>query len=256
MKGKKMAEYFTSRQRVFSNRCIGISTTIVDLDKIHDDERMVKVIIDGSEYSLYHAADDTNRLSGISEIQHLFKKVKQFSYTYEKSHNAIIIKLSGKYKADSEKSKADYYWFPDGLRENAERMAKNYVIFYCLENFLRDLVSSTLELNHSPNWWDDCVDSKMKRSVNKIIEREIDNGVTVRSKRPIDFTTFRELRQIIEDNWSNFEPIFISKQAFGKTMDTFNALRGPIAHSGILVSTEEKRLDVNIRYWFESCLKQ
>lgn len=70
-----MAEYVTSTQDVYSNRSIGISTRLINLNRIHNKARMVKVIIDGQEFFLYHANDETNRLSGTAKVEHLFKKV-------------------------------------------------------------------------------------------------------------------------------------------------------------------------------------
>lgn len=246
----------TTDQKVYSNRCIGISKTLVDLDKIHNKDRMVKVIIDNKEYWLRHAADQTNRLSGITEIEHLFKNVKEFSYSYNGSKNAIVITLSEPHPDKELKLERYYRLFPDDLRERGERISKYYIILYCLENFICDLITNTLEKNHGKNWSALCVDESIKRDVDVTIAREKDAGVTLRSPNKIDYTTLGQLSIIINANWNDFKTIFESDKAFKRIMKTFNDLRGPIAHCCNLAEDEEDRLDLSIRDWFKRCLKK
>ncbi|MGB3477834.1 MAG: Swt1 family HEPN domain-containing protein [bacterium] len=251
-----MARNITTSQRVFSNRCIGISKTLVDLDKVHNKNRMVRVIIDGLEYWLRHAADQTNRLSGITEVEHIFKKVKQFSYSYDGSKNAIMITLSEKQSTSESTSDKYYGQFPDDLRERGERISKYYIVLYCLENFIRDLITNTLERIHGKEWWELCVDENIRQDVSTTIDREKDAGVTLRSSQRIDYTTFGQLSIIINANWQDFESIFESKKAFNRIMLIFNALRGPIAHCCNLAKDEEDRLDLSIKDWFKRCLRK
>lgn len=250
-----MDRNITTMQKVFSNRCIGISKTLIDLDEIHNKNRMVRVIIDGSEYFLRHAADNTNRLSGIIEIEHLFKKVKQFSYYFDGKHNAIVIKLFKSNLKPVEKLRDHRNQFPDDLREEAERTAKYYITIFCLENFIRNIISGTLEQIHGSNWWGKCVNDEIKKNVKKNKSREEDAAVTLRSDEDIDYTTFGELIVIVNENWKDFESIFTNQKAFKKIMHTFNTLRGPIAHCCNLAEDEEKRLDLSIKDWFKRCLK-
>jgi len=250
-----MTGSITTSQKVFSNRCIGISKTLVDLDKVHNKNRMVRVIIDGSEYFLRHAADNTNRLSGINEIEHLFKKVKQFSYYYDGKHNAIVMKLSKSNSKTVEKLRDHRNQFPDDLREEAERTAKYYITIFCLENFIRALISNTLVNIHSSTWWEKCVNDEIKKNVKKNKSREENAGVTQRSDEDIDYTTFGELIVIVNENWKDFESIFTNQKAFNKIMRTFNTLRGPIAHCCNLAGDEEKRFDLYLKDWFKRCLK-
>jgi hypothetical protein len=250
-----MARGITTTQKVFSNRCIGISKTLVNLDSVHDKNRMVKVIIDGKEYWLRHAADQTNRLSGITEIDRLFKDVKQFSYFYNANKNAIVVTLTGKYPDTEFKLKEYYNLFPDDLRERGERLSKYYIILFCLENFIRHIISSTLNQIHGSNWWAKCINDEIKRNVTNNKSREEDAAVTLRSDKNIDYTTFGELIIIVNENWKDFESIFTNQKAFKKVMYRFNTLRGPIAHCCSLAEDEEKRFDLCIRDWFKRCLK-
>jgi hypothetical protein len=82
------------------------------------------------------------------------------------------------------------------------------------------------------------------------MQRELDSGVTVRSDDAIDYTTFGELSQIINSNWSVFEDTFNSRRAVEKVMANLNLLRGPIAHCSPLAADEVLRLQLSLRDWF------
>ncbi|MGB3478060.1 MAG: Swt1 family HEPN domain-containing protein [bacterium] len=252
-----MTDYVTSAQDVYSNRSIGISNKLINLDRIQNESRMVKLIIDDKEFFLYHAKDKTNRLSGTAKVEHLFKNVNQFSYKYDKKENALIIEFSNRKKGIIEEPKTSCFQFPDGLREKAENMAKHYKILFCLENSMRNLISDILEQKHGVDWWDKCVSQKIKDDVNLLRRREIEMGITARSPFNIDYITFGDLKVIVDENWKDFTSILVDKKAYNKIMSIFNALRGPIAHCCATISeVEQKRLEVAMSDWFERCLKR
>ena len=129
-------------------------------------------------------------------------------------------------------------------------MAKHYEVFYCLEKSIRKLISETLESSHGENWWGTCVPQRVKDNVQNNIEREIDSGITLRSEKEIDFTTFGELGEIVKSNWDSFDAIFSSEKAFTKIMTSLNILRGPIAHCSSLSEDEIVRLRLALKDWF------
>ena len=94
-----------------------------------------------------------------------------------------------------------YLQFSAATRRQAQEMSQYYRVFYCLENSIRDLVESQMEATHGENWWDHHVPDNIKAGVRGNKQREQDNGVTLRSAHPIDYTTFGELSEIIKNNW-------------------------------------------------------
>lgn len=147
---------------------------------------------------------------------------------------------------------AEYKQFEATMRAEAARMSEFYEIFYCLENSIRNLVSDILLDANGADWWNsDRIDEKrIREPVASRHKKELDSGITSRSERPIDYTTFGELSQIITDNWDLFDPVFDSKTAVSNVSNQLNLLRGPIAHCNPTDGLEQDRLNLAVRSWF------
>lgn len=146
----------------------------------------------------------------------------------------------------------DYYpQIEQEIRREAAAMGDHYEVFYSLENSIRSLISNTLEAAEPSGWWGSArVNTVFRKDVENRIQREIDSGVTPRSREPIDFTTFGELGEIIKTNWDLFGSIFNSKKAVERVMANLNTLRGPIAHCSPLAEDEVVRLRLSVKDWF------
>jgi len=145
---------------------------------------------------------------------------------------------------------AYYLQFPASLRQEASDMARYYQIFYCLENEIRDMIESQLEDTYGEDWWDEHCPETVRRSVENNKQREQDNGVTLRSSHPIDYTTFGELGEVLKFNWDIFGATFNSKRGMEKVLSSLNLLRGPIAHCAPLAEDEVVRLHLAVRDFY------
>jgi hypothetical protein len=143
-----------------------------------------------------------------------------------------------------------YPQFPIKVRQSAQRMARHYEIFYCLENWIRDLVREQLEGAHGSDWWSLTVPQVVRDNAGKNMDRERDAAISFRSADVIDYTTFGELGQIIEANWDLFRDLFNSRKGLMGVLTRLNLLRGPIAHCSELAPDEELRLDLSLRDLF------
>ncbi len=148
---------------------------------------------------------------------------------------------------------AEYEQFEAALRVEAARMSEFYEVFYCLENSIRKLVGDIMVEAEGADWWDGArVDEKRIREPAAIRrKKEIDSGITPRSEKLIDYTTFGELSQLITDNWELFDPVFQSKTAVSNVSNQLNLLRGPIAHCNPTDELEQERLNLAVRTWFK-----
>ena len=142
--------------------------------------------------------------------------------------------------------------FDDKTRTDAARMSHHYKLFYMLENEIRDFVSSILEDAFQNDWWEKQVPPPVKANATKNRNREIAEGVTVRSDREIDYINFGELGEVIKTNWDVFGGIFSnsSVSAVEKVMARLNMLRNYIAHCSSFGDDEILRLRLTIRDWF------
>lgn len=144
-----------------------------------------------------------------------------------------------------------YPQFRHSIRLEAERMAKNYTIFYSLENSIRELIADVLE-KHGQDWWDKegLVPEVVKVNAKKNRKKELATGVTPRSSNMLDYTNFGELGEIIKSNWKDFADIFTDIQAVERVLKNLNTLRAAIAHCTPLAEDEELRLHLSLRDWF------
>lgn len=145
-----------------------------------------------------------------------------------------------------------YPQFSRQVRAEAERMAKNYVLFYSLENSIRDLITDVLSEKYGVDWWTvtGVVPEVVSKSADSNQKKESGTGVTVRSDRMIDYTNFGELGEIIKANWDDFASILRDRRAVERILANLNTLRASIAHCTALAPDEELRLHLSLRDWF------
>lgn len=144
-----------------------------------------------------------------------------------------------------------YPQFSLRIRNEAERMAKNYTIFYGLENSIRELIADVMN-KHGQEWWTDeaLVPKPVRENAEKNRKKERATGVTPRSSNMLDYTNFGELGQIIMSNWEDFGDIFSDVKAVERILNNLNTLRAAIAHCTPLAEDEELRLHLSLRDWF------
>jgi hypothetical protein len=146
---------------------------------------------------------------------------------------------------------AYYPQFEQSVRLEAADMSDNYEVFYCLEQAIRKLIAETLEDAEGSDWWNSSrIPAEIKTAVAGLVQKEHDNGVTQRSERLIDYTTFGQLSVIITTNWPLFEPILKSRRGVERVMASLNLLRGPIAHCCPMQEDEIDRLHLAVKDWF------
>ena len=166
-------------------------------------------------------------------------------------------RIEDKYKIDLGRNKKvvrkDNVYYPQfdlAVRNEANQMAKNYELFYCLEKTIRKMISDKMISSGVEDWWNVKVPQHIKDEVKKRIKEESNAGVTIRSDDEIDYTTFGELSIIIKSNADIFGDIFTNPNGIDRVMSNLNTLRAPIAHCSKLAEDEEVRLQLSVRDWY------
>ncbi len=156
-------------------------------------------------------------------------------------------------KETASRKVTEYQQFEADLRQQAARMSEYYEVFYCLENSIRRLVEGIMIEAEGADWWSSnrVDENKIRKEAEKRREKEVNSGITPRSEKMIDYTTFGELSQLITDNWDIFDPVFSSKTAVSNVTNQLNLLRGPIAHCNPTEELEQERLNLAVRSWFK-----
>ena len=153
---------------------------------------------------------------------------------------------------DSDIDEEFYPQFSNAVRSEAERMARNYVLFYCLEKSIREMIVSRLSdpMEFGENWWIEAVPETVRKNAEKNKNKEVSAAVTPRSPHFIDYTNFGELGEIIKANWKIFGDMLTDVSAVERVLANLNTLRAPIAHCTALAEDEELRLHLSLRDWF------
>ena len=78
------------------------------------------------------------------------------------------------------------------------------------------MVESQLAEAFGEAWWDEHAPENIRTTVAQNKKREQDNGVTLRSPHPIDYTTFGEFGEIIKSNWDILVPLSTASEGWRK----------------------------------------
>jgi hypothetical protein len=97
--------------------------------------------------------------------------------------------LGHRNRMEDETDRAYYPQFSQRLRDEAASMARHYSIFYCLENFVREIIVERLEEQYGPDWWQRAVPEGVQQNAEQNKKRENAAAVTPRSELLIDYTT-------------------------------------------------------------------
>ncbi len=139
--------------------------------------------------------------------------------------------------------------FENEIVKKANKMADFYALYFSMENSVRKLMRDVLSEKYGVNWWDTKVPKGVKDNVAKIQQQEKDSAMSFRSEDPLDYTSFGELIDIFNANWSDFSTILRSQKSVQETLSPLNKIRNIIAHSCELNDDEILRFKLLIRDW-------
>lgn len=167
--------------------------------------------------------------------------------------NGLIIERTAVERAADELVAGYIAQFRLASQTKARRMSEFYELFHMFENSIRDLIEDTLSGSKPATWWEDLVPENIKVNAKKNYEKELNEGLSRRSERLIDYTNFGELGEIIKYNWSIFGGLFTrgSIPSLEKIVARLNVLRAPIAHCATLSETEVLRLKLTVHDWYK-----
>ena len=141
--------------------------------------------------------------------------------------------------------------FSPRIRAEAERMQLVYVLFFSLENAVRELIAQRLAERHGAGWWDTHVPRRIRDNVTTLREREARNRYhATRAPNPIGYTTFGQLAQVIISAWDDFSDLFPDQSWVTSRFNDLEMSRNIIMHSNVLPDIEIERIDSLVRDWF------
>lgn len=139
--------------------------------------------------------------------------------------------------------------FSPRIIHNGSRMASIYIVFFCLENAVRELVEARLQERKGIDWWNSVPD-KIRRNVDGLIkEEEKYRYHAQRSSSKIGYTMFGNLAQIIVANWDEFSDLFPNQHWLTSRFEDLEKSRNIIMHTGLLPEIEIERIESITRDW-------
>lgn len=244
------------KDKAYSNRKFGINFPFCSKVEIAADDTVRywkdtykvngELLRVSSQWNYRHTSGFLNYLKNFGIISEM--DFHAFSASVQESHKEQINRQSFNTKIENHViSKPTFS--EDPLVKEASFMSIQYQKFYCLERSIRELIRVNLEEKHGSEWWS-ILDDVVKRNVEANLRYELDTTHTKRSQHNIDYTTFGDLRKIINSNWNQFESLFNRNlSSVNEVMIDLNRLRVPIAHCTPLATKEIKRLEIRIDDW-------
>lgn len=141
---------------------------------------------------------------------------------------------------------------PPDMVEEARKMAIVFSAICAFENTVRELISGILLESHGEKWWNEKVSEKIRKNAEK--RRDDEKSIkwhTQRGADPINYTTMSDLKNIIRNNWEQFEPHIRSSDWAANIFDAIERSRNVIMHSGTLEKGDIERLGIFIRDWIK-----
>lgn len=136
------------------------------------------------------------------------------------------------------------------VADEAARMAELYPKMYLLENSIRSVINRVLSAKHGKDWWDTQVPSAVRKLVQGRKDKE--DKVPWHGKRgahEIYYSDFSDLRNIIEKNWVDFDPIIHKQQWINQWLEELEPARNTLAHNNPVSENEQKRIEVFYNDW-------
>jgi len=135
---------------------------------------------------------------------------------------------------------------------NAKAMAVVYTAIAAFENGVRSMVVKTLIEKYQEEWWEKGVSNGVRERAQKRMEDEQNaRWHAQRGQDPVNYTTFGDLKNIMQNNWDAFEDLIGNLAWASGIFEVIERSRNVIMHSGMLEKEDIERLGVNIRDWIK-----
>ena len=133
---------------------------------------------------------------------------------------------------------------------NAKSMSIVYTAIAAFESSVRSLVTKTLVDKYQEEWWEKGASNGVRDRAQKRMEDEQNaKWHAQRGQDAINYTTFGDLKNIMQNNWDSFEDLIGNLAWASGIFEVIERSRNVIMHSGSLEREDIERLGVNIRDW-------
>lgn len=204
----------------------------------------------------------------MSFVQAIFKDefdadfVQHFAVkALDSNGHEIMYSITGKEHAHQMGNGDAIYWlkhtfFQENTPESRMIEAKSKISQ--IENGLRGVIVQILFQNKGDNWWELCVDEKVKESASGVYSQNNKGISTSDSKELIASTNLIHLDNIIAKNWPHFSNLFdgLSKTKFSSAMSSLNNIRKDESHNREITNEAIGKLRVYFDLFMKAIAKK
>jgi hypothetical protein len=140
--------------------------------------------------------------------------------------------------------------FSQQIQDDAEKMSRLYVAFFCFENSAREFIGQRLRDAHGENWWATRVPQALRNKVENRKEQEQRNKWhQPRGRSNINYTDFGDMPGIILNSWDDFVDLFDTQEWVKSRFGDLEKSRNVIAHNNVLEEAEIDRIRLYLQDW-------
>jgi len=133
---------------------------------------------------------------------------------------------------------------------NAYKMGEVYITIHCLENSVRNLIRSVLNINFGKQWWEKTASSEMKRKLLVRKNREAKHKwLSSRGADELNYIDWSDLLTLIRKFPKEFEASIGTTKFTEIKLEELENLRNTIAHNGVLPDSEITRVELYFQDW-------
>ncbi|MDR0438472.1 MAG: hypothetical protein LBH22_09300 [Bacteroidales bacterium] len=143
---------------------------------------------------------------------------------------------------------------PDDIKAKGKEMAETYLYLYYVENSLRIFIEKTLVEKFGNDYFSQIqIPSKIRTNIENRKGTESKNKwLSVRGSSDIFYLDFKDLADIITNNWTCFQSLFPNQQWLTVKVDELGNIRNLVAHNSYITEEDKTVLQHN----FNQIIKQ
>lgn len=133
----------------------------------------------------------------------------------------------------------------------AQRMGDLYMLWYCLENSIRQCIEKTLADRLGPKWWDIASNAEMRTKMQQRQDKERKQSwIAPRGSSPLFYVDYTDLLALIHKYKADFEAVIPQEEFAELRFKELEQIRNTVAHSGFLPSEDDfTRVSLIFRDW-------
>lgn len=133
----------------------------------------------------------------------------------------------------------------------AQRMGDLYMLWYCLENSIRQCIEKTLTDHLGSDWWNKASNTELRAKVQQRREKERKQSwIAPRGSSPLFYIDYTDLLALIHKYKVDFEAVIPQEEFAELRFKELEQIRNTVAHSGFLPSEDDfTRVSLIFRDW-------